>query len=70
MLVLTRKLQESVAVGGSSALAHMLKVTVVEIRRGHVKLAFEAPGDVPIHRWELRERIRANGRPELPTPGA
>lgn len=64
MLVLTRKLQESVVVGGSSALAHLLKVTVIEIRGGHVKLAFEAHGDVPIHRWELWQRMRANGCPE------
>ena len=35
MLVQTRKLQESVADGGSSALPHKLKVTVVEIRRRH-----------------------------------
>lgn len=61
MLVLTRKSQEAVAVGTADSFQHMLKVTVIEIRGGCVKLGFEVDASVPIHRWEVWERIRANG---------
>jgi carbon storage regulator CsrA len=64
MLVLTRKQEESVVVGGSHSLERMLKVTVLEIRGGTVKLGFEASTDFPVHRWEVWERIRTNGGPE------
>jgi carbon storage regulator len=59
MLVLTRKNRESVVVGGSGALEHVLKVTVLDVRGGKVRLGFEASADVPVHRWEVWERIRA-----------
>lgn len=60
MLVLSRKPEESVVVGGSSALAQMLKVTVLEIRAGQVKLGFESNKDVPIYREEVWERIQTS----------
>lgn len=59
MLVLSRKQEESVVVGGSSAFGRVLKVTVLEIGSEHVKLGFEANDDIPIHRSEVLERIRA-----------
>lgn len=59
MLVLTRKSQESVVVGGAVGFERMLKVTVLAIVGGKVRLGFEAESDVPIHRWEVWERIRA-----------
>ncbi len=62
MLVLTRKNQESIVVGGSGALEHVLKVTVLDVRGGKVRLGFEARADVPVHRWEVWERIHAAGR--------
>jgi carbon storage regulator len=64
MLVLSRKIQESVVVGGSGGFERMLKVTVLEIGHGKVRLGFEADADVPVHRWEVWERIRGNGRPD------
>ena len=67
MLVLSRKSQESVVVGGSGEFEHLLKVTVLEIDRGHVKLGFEVDAAVPVHRWEVWQRIRAG---ILPVPGA
>ncbi len=59
MLVLTRKHNESVMVGGSNGCEHLLKVTVLEISGGKVKLGFEADADVSVHRLEVWERIRA-----------
>ena len=63
MLVLTRKCQESVVVGHDRRLDHLLKVTVIEIGDGKVKLGFEAADDVPVHRLEVWERIRESIRP-------
>jgi carbon storage regulator CsrA len=67
MLVLSRKRQESVMVGGSDGFERLLKVTVLEIRNGMVKLGFEGDSDVPVHRLEVWERIRARAGPERPT---
>lgn len=65
MLVLSRKSQETVVVGGSSGFEHLLKVTVIEIRGGTVKLGFEIDASVPVHRAEVRERILAQEKSEL-----
>jgi carbon storage regulator CsrA len=69
MLVLSRKSQEAVIVGGSEGFESILKVTVIDISGGKVKLGFEVDKEVPVHRWEVWERIRANGRPDGPTTG-
>jgi carbon storage regulator CsrA len=61
MLVLARKIMESVVVGGSGHFEQMLKVTVLEINNGLVRLGFEADASVPVHRSEVWERIRKNG---------
>jgi carbon storage regulator CsrA len=59
MLVLSRKTEESVVVGGADGLTRLLKVTVLEIRNGIVKLGFEADDAVPVHRSEVWDRIAA-----------
>ena len=64
MLVLSRKQEESVIVGGPNGFERMLKVTVLEIHGGSVKLGFEINRDLPVHRSEVWERIRAGARPE------
>jgi carbon storage regulator CsrA len=66
MLVLSRKIQESVVVGGSDGSEQMLKVTVLEIASGKVRLGFEVDKTVPVHRWEVWERIRT-GKQEAPS---
>jgi len=47
MLVLSRKLNESIIIG------EKIKITVVGFRGNHVRLGIEAPGDVSIMRQEL-----------------
>jgi carbon storage regulator CsrA len=64
MLVLSRKSQESVMVGGSVGFERVLKVTVLDISNGRVRLGFEADADVPVHRLEMWERIRAKPPPD------
>jgi len=64
MLVLTRKCQETVVVGASSGIESLLKVTVLEIRRGRVKLGFEVDSSIPVHRLEVWKRILTRGPPD------
>ncbi len=70
MLVLTRKNQESVVVGGADGFQRLLKVTVLEITRGRVRLGFDVDAGVPVHRSEVWERIRASRRPDSVTEGS
>ena len=58
MLVLSRKKDEAGVIGGSEDIERMIKVTVVEIRNGRVRLGFEADAHVPVNRLEVWERIR------------
>ena len=60
MLVLTRKCHESVVVGAAKRLDRVIKVTVIEIRDGKVKLGFQAADDVPVHRLEVWEQMCAD----------
>ncbi len=64
MLVLSRKSQESVVVGGSDGFEQLLKITVVEIKNGRVRLGFEAAAGIPVHRLEVWERLRDGGLPD------
>jgi carbon storage regulator len=58
MLVLTRKSQECVVVGGTNGFEQLLRVTVLEINKGKVRLGFEADKSIPVHRGEVWEQIR------------
>jgi carbon storage regulator CsrA len=69
MLVLSRKSQESVVVGGAGGFERLLKVTVLEIGAGRVRLGFEVDKAVPVHRWEVWERIHPAGQPAGATRG-
>ena len=66
MLVLSRKSQESVVVGGAGGLAPLLTVTVLEIKGGRVRLGFAVDAEVPVHRLEVWEQIRAGDPPDRP----
>jgi carbon storage regulator len=57
MLVVSRKTQESVVIASSDGHSCLVKVTIVEVRGERVRLGFEAKLDVPVHRWEVWQRI-------------
>jgi carbon storage regulator CsrA len=61
MLVLSRKSRESVVVGGGGGFPGLLKVTVLELAGGKVKLGFEVDADIPVHRIEVWDRMCASG---------
>jgi carbon storage regulator len=51
MLVLSRKLQEAIIIGGH------VKVVVLGIQGRCVKLGIEAPATVTVHRLEVQQRV-------------
>ena len=57
MLVVSRKCQEVVVVGGTNGIERLLKVTVLAIENGKVRLGFETEEDVAVNRLEVWERI-------------
>ncbi len=59
MLVLSRKSRESVVVGGADGFQNVLRITVLEISGGKVKLGFDADAGIRVHREEVWQRIRA-----------
>jgi carbon storage regulator len=65
MLVLSRKRNERVHIGNN------VYVTVIEIRGDKVRLGFEAPDGIPIHRGEVAEAILLSGEslPDLVSAG-
>lgn len=54
MLVLSRKRDEKVLIGGG-----LVTVTVVEIRGDKVRLGFDGPREMPIHREEVQRQVDA-----------
>jgi len=52
MLILSRKLDEAITIGGK------IVVKVIAIQDGQVKLGIEAPKDVLIYRLELYQQIQ------------
>lgn len=52
MLVLTRRVNETIVIDNN------IRIAVVEISGGRVKLGFEAPPDVIIKREELDRKVK------------
>ncbi len=55
MLVLSRKVDESIVIGED------IVVTVVEVRGDKVRLGISAPREVTVHRREVYDKIRETG---------
>jgi carbon storage regulator len=56
MLVLTRKLGETIRIGDT------ITVKIVDLDGRHVKLGIEAPKNVSVNREEIYERIQRENR--------
>lgn len=56
MLVLGRRTGENIRIGDD------IKVIVLEVRGGQIKLGIEAPLHIQVHREEIYERIQRNNR--------
>jgi carbon storage regulator len=62
MLILTRRVGESVVIGED------VTVTVLGVKGNQVRIGINAPKHVAVHREEIFERIK-NGRGPGPGPG-
>ena len=56
MLVLTRKVDESIIIGDN------IKITVVDIRGDQAKIGIEAPREISVHREEIYLEIQEENR--------
>jgi carbon storage regulator len=56
MLVLTRKVHQSIVIGEG------IEVVVLEVRGEQVRLGIRAPKDVTVHRKEVYQQIRDENR--------
>jgi carbon storage regulator len=56
MLVLTRKTGEGIIIGDD------IKITVVELKGGGVRIGIDAPRDMKIHRQEVFDRIKQENK--------
>lgn len=55
MLILTRRVSESLIIGADVA------VTVLGVKGNQVRIGVDAPKHVPVHREEIFERIEREG---------
>lgn len=62
MLVLNRKLGEKVFIGND------IVVTVIDVRGDRVRLGFDCPSEIPVHREEVFRRIREERPACVPMP--
>lgn len=51
MLILTRKIGESIIIGDN------IVITVVGNKNGQIKVGIDAPREISVHREEIRDRI-------------
>ncbi|MCJ8346016.1 carbon storage regulator CsrA [bacterium] len=56
MLVLTRKIGESIRINNN------ISITIMEVDGRSVKVAIDAPRSVPIHREEIFQRIQEENK--------
>ena len=56
MLILTRKLGESITIGDD------VRITIIEVKGKQVKLGVEAPQQTTVHREEIYQRIQEENR--------
>lgn len=56
MLLLTRRLNESIVIGDA------IRIKVIKVERGQVQLGITAPRDVPVHREEVYDLILAENK--------
>jgi carbon storage regulator len=52
MLVLSRKLNESIVINDN------IVVTVLGVKGDRVRIGIDAPGEIPVHRQELFEKMQ------------
>lgn len=65
MLVLSRKSDQSIVVGGFDAFERTIKITILGVKNGRVEIGIEADADVPVNRLEVWEQIRDEAKKSI-----
>lgn len=65
MLVLSRKSDQSIVVGGFDAFERTIKITILGVKNGRVEIGIEADADVPVNRFEVWEQIRDEAKKSI-----
>ena len=58
MLVLTRKLGQSITLGDPASEGDAVEVKITEVKGDQVRLGIQAPSGVAVHRKEIWELVR------------
>jgi carbon storage regulator len=58
MLILSRRQGEAIRIGDN------IEVKVMACSGGNVRIGISAPSEIPVHREEIYERIRAGAAPK------
>lgn len=61
MLVLSRQRDQSIMIG------HDIEITVIDIRGDKVRLGFNCPPEIPVHRKEVYDAIKRENAAALDT---
>lgn len=56
MLVLTRRIGEVIRIGDD------VSICILDIQRGHVRVAIDAPREIPVHREEIYQMVQDENR--------
>ena len=62
MLVLTRRLEQSIAIGDPLSPTDAIEVIVLEVRGDQVRLGIKAPPTTAVHRAEVYKQIQQEHR--------
>lgn len=60
MLILTRKIDEAIVIGSNEQSQHLVRITVLRIENGKVRLGFDAGPSVHVHRSEVWQKIHGH----------
>lgn len=56
MLVLTRRVGETIRIGDD------VSISIIEVQNGQVRVAIDAPREIPVHREEIYQVVQAENR--------
>jgi len=59
MLILTRRIGESVIIGNNE-----IRITIISSNNNQIRIGIDAPKDVSVHREEIYNKIKNEGKNE------
>jgi len=69
MLILSRKNDQAIILGGFAEFERTIKITILCVKNGRVQLGIEADRDVPVNRFEVWEQISTEAKRSIQNTG-